>query len=165
MICINCSQPLKGINQKKFCSRSCAATHNNKVFQKRKAVLRKCRTCNNMIGGAKYGQRVHCFNCINDKKHYKGIPMELQTIGDVVRRAGSNRYDGIRMHARSLYKKELNNPRCESCGYNKHVELCHKRAISTFDKNALVAEVNHRDNIIILCPNCHWEFDHVRSTP
>jgi hypothetical protein len=26
--------------------------------------------------------------------------------------------------------------------------------------DATVAEVNADENIIVLCPNCHWEFDH-----
>ena len=159
MICLYCSQSLTSRNQKKFCSRSCAATYNNKVFRKRKAKLRKCRTCDTMIGGTKYGQRIHCFECINNKKHYKGTPLEIQTIEEVVRRAGSNRYDNIRVHARALYKKELSNPCCEQCGYTKHVELCHKRAISDFEKTTLVIEVNKRSNIMFLCPNCHWEYD------
>ena len=160
MTCLQRNQQLKGTNQKKFCCRSCAATYNNKVFRKRKPTLRKCITCDAMIGGAVYGQRLHCFQCIKDKKHYKGTPVEIQTIEQVVKRAGSNRYDNIRVHARALYKKELSNPCCERCGYTKHVELCHKQAISEFEKNTLIVEVNRRDNIMFLCPNCHWEFDH-----
>jgi hypothetical protein len=160
MTCTYCNQPLKGTNQKKFCSRSCAATYNNKVFRKRKAKLRKCRTCDAMIGGVKHGQRLHCFDCIKNCKHIKGKPMKTQTIEEIVKRAGSNRYDGIRTNARAIYKKELDNPCCEKCGYTKHVELCHKRAISEFEKTTLVVEVNKRDNIMFLCPNCHWEFDH-----
>ena len=143
-----------------FCSQSCAGQYNNKNLPKRKAKLRKCRACDVMIGGEEYGQRVHCFQCIKDKKHYKGTPVAIQTIEQVVKRAGSNRYDNIRVHARALYKKELNSLCCEKCGYDKHVELCHKQAISEFDKNTLVLEVNRRDNIMFLCPNCHWEYDH-----
>ena len=145
-----------------FCSQSCAGQYNNKNLPKRKAKLRKCRACDVMIGGEEYGQRVHCFECIKNKKHYKGRPTEMQTIEELTKRDGqqSNRYSQIRYHGRNLYKKELSSLCCEKCGYDKHVELCHKQAISEFDKNTLVLEVNRRDNIMFLCPNCHWEYDH-----
>lgn len=46
------------------------------------------------------------------------------------------------------------------CGYNKHVEVCHKQAIHTFSETATIGEVNAPENLLILCPNCHWEFDY-----
>jgi predicted HNH restriction endonuclease len=24
----------------------------------------------------------------------------------------------------------------------------------------MISEINKPENLIILCPNCHWEFDH-----
>ena len=50
-------------------------------------------------------------------------------------------------------------PSCAKCGYDKHVELCHIKDIANFDDDSLLSEVNSRNNIIQLCPNCHWEFD------
>lgn len=49
---------------------------------------------------------------------------------------------------------------CQSCGYTKHTELAHKKSIASFDENALLSVVNDPENIAVLCPNCHWEFDH-----
>lgn len=49
---------------------------------------------------------------------------------------------------------------CAVCGYTKHVELAHKRALQDFPDDALLSEVNARGNVIQLCPNCHWELDH-----
>lgn len=46
-----------------------------------------------------------------------------------------------------------------SCGYDKHVEVCHIKPISEYDLDIKVSEINHKSNIHILCPNCHWEFD------
>lgn len=57
------------------------------------------------------------------------------------------------------WNKELTTKSCQSCGYNKHVELAHLKAIADFDKHSLIKEVNAPDNILVLCPNCHWEFD------
>jgi len=49
---------------------------------------------------------------------------------------------------------------CQVCGYSKHVEVCHIKPISDFDNTTLISEINHESNLYILCPNCHWEFDH-----
>jgi predicted restriction endonuclease len=46
-----------------------------------------------------------------------------------------------------------------NCGYSKHVEACHIRRIADFPASATVGEINHADNMLVLCPNCHWEFD------
>lgn len=39
------------------------------------------------------------------------------------------------------------------------MEICHIKPISEFSDDTLIAIINHPDNIVILCPNCHWEFD------
>lgn len=49
---------------------------------------------------------------------------------------------------------------CEVCGYDKHFELCHIKSVSSFDNNTPIKVVNNLNNLIALCPNCHWEFDH-----
>ena len=33
-------------------------------------------------------------------------------------------------------------------------------AVSDFDDSALISEINSKDNLIALCPNHHWEYDH-----
>ena len=57
------------------------------------------------------------------------------------------------------WNKELTKRPCQNCGYNKHVELAHIKAVSTFPNEALLSEINGPSNVIPLCPNCHWEFD------
>lgn len=160
-VCRQCNKQLTGTWNKKFCGRSCAATYNNKAHPKRSREKKdwpKCRTCENKV---KSRSGVFCQHCLDNKKHYHGAgPIEFQTIEVATRRTGSNRYDIIRYHARNLYKKILLNPLCEKCGYTKHVEICHIKAVSTFPKETLVSEVNSRNNILFLCPNCHWEHDH-----
>ena len=49
--------------------------------------------------------------------------------------------------------------KCEKCGYDKHFEICHKKAISSFPDDALISVVNDLNNLVSLCPNCHWELD------
>jgi predicted restriction endonuclease len=71
-----------------------------------------------------------------------------------------HRFQIIRNHARR--KAELFNweKKCKVCGYTKHVHLCHLKAIHTFSDTALLAEINHHENIVYLCPTHHWEQEH-----
>jgi hypothetical protein len=157
MDCLNCNKALKSKFVKKYCSRRCAAIINNKAKPKRvKKERPKCRECNNRVDH--FGV-VYCRECISNRKHFHGIPADLQTIEQASKRGGANKYDLIRSHARRKYRKELEGS-CEKCNYNKHVELCHINAISSFPKDTLVEVVNRRDNVMFLCPNCHWELDH-----
>jgi hypothetical protein len=48
---------------------------------------------------------------------------------------------------------------CQGCNYSKHVELCHIKPITSFDENTELGVVNDPENILVLCRNCHWEFD------
>ena len=76
-----------------------------------------------------------------------------------------NRYVRIRTNAQGLYRKYSLPLVCAHCGYDKHVEICHIKAIKDFDDSALISEINSKENLIALCPNCHWEFDHHLLSP
>jgi hypothetical protein len=161
MNCSNCNNLLEGRYNKKFCSRKCSASYNNRLKPKRKRRERpKCKTCNERVDH--FGV-VHCRGCIENGKHIHGLgPILNQTIEMTTRRSGANRYDIIRNHAKlTLYKNDPRQLRCEKCGYDKHTELCHIKPIASFPKDTLISVVNHRDNITFLCPNCHWEVDHI----
>lgn len=69
----------------------------------------------------------------------------------------SSAYALIRTRARAVMSGK---PRiCSECGYSKHVEVAHIKAISSFSPDTLVSVVNDETNLKFLCPNCHWEFD------
>lgn len=48
---------------------------------------------------------------------------------------------------------------CAACGYDTHVEVCHIKPISSYEPETAVADINHPENLIYLCPNHHWELD------
>jgi hypothetical protein len=50
--------------------------------------------------------------------------------------------------------------RCAVCGYSKTVQVCHRSGIGESDSSALIAEINDPRNLVLLCPNHHWEMDH-----
>lgn len=61
------------------------------------------------------------------------------------------------------WNKHLLDPltaRCQHCSYDKHVELAHLKAVASFPKETKLKHINHPDNVLVLCRNCHWEYDH-----
>ena len=93
------------------------------------------------------------------KRYGYKLPSEIR-IKDLVKRKGASRYDIVRQWARRDALKDVTSPCCTTCGYNKHVEVAHRKSISSFGEDALLFEVNSKKNLLLLCPNCHWEFDH-----
>lgn len=72
-------------------------------------------------------------------------------------------FDKVRQLNRVWNKDLAINPKtakCQVCSYCKHVDLAHVQAVCSFDKKTtLIKEINHPDNLFVLCKNCHWEFD------
>ena len=66
----------------------------------------------------------------------------------------------IQKLARTTFFNNNKSPKCHICGYDKHVEVAHIKAVSEFDDTATVNEINSVNNLIGLCPNHHWEYDH-----
>jgi 5-methylcytosine-specific restriction endonuclease McrA len=58
------------------------------------------------------------------------------------------------------WNSSLQKQPCQKCGYSLHVEFCHIQPITAFPEETELAVINDPSNIIVLCRNCHWEFDH-----
>ena len=137
-----------------FCSKSCAATFNNKKKPKRKKT-KKCRDCNNLV----CSNLSFCNDCIQDGKHLKTGFRTNKTIAYYIgKKNDANRYSQIREDARRTTKDRPK--KCVVCGYDKHTEVCHIKEIKKFDPNTLLSVVNDPNNLILLCRNHHWEMDH-----
>lgn len=141
-ICNYCGKTTKNA---KYCSKSCSASANNKTAVRRKPEG-KCRSCATPIKT----RFTWCEKC----KPKGPIDMTLkEAIYD--RHHRSSAYALIRSRARSVVKPKP----CYNCGYEKHTEVCHIKAISDFDENTKLSVINDPSNLVRLCPNCHWEFD------
>lgn len=69
----------------------------------------------------------------------------------------ANRFNHIRNSAKKLMK---DCPRvCENCEYDIYVEVCHVKSICDFPECSTIKEINNPENLILLCRNCHTEFD------
>lgn len=146
--CINCQQET---TNPKFCCRSCAVSFTNKSNSKRK-LNNKCIKCSKLIRS----NRTYCVDCFPTTINN----WEKITINEIQAVAKYQVSAYIRNIARVIYKKSDKPKCCCHCGYNKHYEVCHIKAINSFPKNTLVTTVNNLNNLIGLCPNCHWELDH-----
>jgi 5-methylcytosine-specific restriction endonuclease McrA len=152
--CLNCDKEFEKSNTEvkripnHYCSKSCSASMNNKKYPKR-TKTKKCKRCDALI----LSNRTYCdkhknqiidytlSECIYDK-HHKSSAFAL-----------------VRSRARSL-AKSLGWNSCCKCGYDKHVEIAHIKPISEFPDDTKLSIINNPNNLMPLCPNCHWEFDH-----
>jgi hypothetical protein len=150
--CLNCKKKFEkrkcdaARSPNHYCSRSCAAiSHNKNPNRNTKKKTKKCKICGELI----YSSRQKCPICIENF-----IPPDYtlkEAIYDQHHR--SSAFALVRSRARNV-AKQLGLNQCSHCGYDKHVEIAHIKAIKDFSLNT------HPTNIIALCPNCHWEFDH-----
>ena len=58
-----------------------------------------------------------------------------------------------------IYQNSNKPKQCICCNYDKHYEVAHIKAVSDFNDDTLISEINDIDNLIALCPNHHWEYD------
>lgn len=163
--CLNCNKQFNKwpAQIKKFpnnyCSCSCAASCNNKGMQRHKPKIKTCLLCGkNYTNNKNHRSKLHCENC-KIVNHYK-----LKTIGEYRNKdTYKNMHPSwIHTHIRNFNKtwnKNLRKLPCQVCGYTNHVELAHIKGVAQFNDDALLSVVNSPDNILVLCPNHHWEFD------
>lgn len=132
--------------KKLYCDRDCYA----KGVTGKLGPSKRCSCGNRKHNRAK--QCIKCFSLKNDIG-YRSLKEHK-----IITKTYSNYRIQIAKNARTVFKK-LNNTCCKNCGYKHHIDACHIKAVADFDENSLIKEVNDPNNLIALCPNCHWEFD------
>lgn len=150
--CFNCNAKIlktnaevkKSKTNRFFCNSSCAASYNNKCTPKRI----KERICN------KCEEFVH--SDLLCKNHYNEYMNQVDTNKASLKENSSP--SRIRSFNRT-WNQDLILQGCLKCNYSRHVELAHIKAIKDFNSQATLGEINNKNNVIPLCPTCHWEFD------
>lgn len=131
-------QKCSEVRKKVFCGNSCSATFNNKLREKKEKKIKlkkEKKPIFDYLSGVK-------------KKEFfeiKGIYYKFRAV--------------IRRHAHYIYHQNGGEKKCKICGYDKHVEVCHIKSVSSFNDNDLITDINSFNNLVGLCPNHHWEFD------
>lgn len=175
------------VKSKKFCNRSCSATYNNQVTLKdrMKSIAESCSDEEFLVAYNASDNYVQLgmaigYTFVNSdvsKKLKRRIsqlgleeyescirnPIEGLTKGELVRSRTNwqSWRSSIQKGARAIYRNSSKPKSCAVCGYDKTYEVAHIRSVSDFSDDALISEINHMDNLIALCPNHHWEFDHI----
>ena len=75
------------------------------------------------------------------------------------RKSWQSARSSIQKGARKIYFYNNQHPKCAICGYTKHVEVAHIKAVSEFSNETPISIINSITNLIGLCPNHHWEYD------
>lgn len=156
--CLCCGKSFKiKWGDQRFCSQSCGAT----VTNQKRVVQKACKEC----GEPHKRHSDYCSLACRRLAWQKAKLLQWESLayeGDY--RAAT--FNKIRYWARTLYLEVYELPRaCAICGYSKHIQVAHVRAISSFPPTATLAEVNAPLNLVALCPNHHWEFDHNTLEP
>ena len=154
--CKNCDNIVK--NEKhNYCSRSCSTSVNNRKRTKKKYY---CKKCNKLLANSykdleKDGRKTVCDDCNPNKIDWSKITLEkLKST-----RTLNCYHTRLRSHSRNVYLLSDKPKHCINCNYTNYYEVCHIKNIKDFDKSTPVSIVNHIDNLVALCPNCHWDFD------
>lgn len=176
--CKNCNKEFnKSLSEIKatrnnFCSRSCAATYNNKGVQRNPPKKLICKQCKSEYTySRKNNTYTFCTTCFSELETIRGTGLYLiseqlkqLTIGEYRNKESvkGKHPSWIHSHIRNFcrsWNKGLTLNGCQVCGYKIHTEMCHIKAISEFEDTTKLYEINSPENILILCPNHHWEFD------
>ena len=154
MNCLNCDTNIDSLPRskgRKFCSRSCSCTYNNRLMPKRPPTG-NCKACQTPI-------RVHSTWCEECKVNLAETRNDLR-LRDWKLLYDLNQYHAkLRGHARSVFRLSGKPKSCAVCSYDLHVDICHLKEVKDFDLDSKVSEVNDICNLVALCKNHHWELD------
>lgn len=170
VICLQCHKEFdKKPNQVRktpnhFCSRQCSGKYNTTGHTRHNPKIRTCKKCQGKYSTVGKHRSLHfCQKCAVKTCNKAEVTKSLTIAYFFSRPSVKDKHPSWRAsHIRLLnreWNKNLRKLPCASCGYDKYVELAHRKAVSSFPLTATLGEVNSANNAIQLCPNCHWEFD------
>lgn len=180
-ICQECQNPFDDSKdkRKKFCNLSCAAKFNNRHYPKdfpgpknpkrkvkSKEPVGKCENCFNEISYNKEQGRnrwiyiKYCENCDTKVKRRAAKILNLTKGSIFTSRSWQAARSLIQSNARKIFKIANPTMKCLICNYTNHVEVAHIKSVSSFPGDTKISEINNINNLIGLCPNHHWEYDH-----
>jgi len=152
--CLFCGTPT---HNPKFCGHKCSHSHKLANGQiKFKQRTKKCKKCEALI----LSVWTYCRNCKPVKTKY--IPDITLKEATYELHHKSSAFALVRSRARIVAKTHNLNT-CKHCGYSRHVEIAHIKPIASYPEDTMLSEINDISNLIPLCPNCHWEFDHPKE--
>jgi predicted restriction endonuclease len=137
------NQKVSEIRKKSFCGSSCSASFNNSKREKKEKNKKEKNV---------RPEKFSYLEGVTKKEFFekKRVYYKFRAI--------------IRKHAQYVYEKHKGEKTCKICGYDKCIQVCHIKSVSSFNDEDLITDINSNNNLIGLCPNHHWEFDHEQIT-
>lgn len=162
--CLNCGKEiiaqkgvrLRDVKRKKFCNLSCSAIHNNTGRVRSQKPDQFC-SCGKQI--SKRSSTGLCRSCALNLLE-RSIENQTKTSLADRRNYYNSWRSSISRHAVRVFDASGLDKKCAICGYETRVDICHVKPVAMFCENALITEINDLSNLVPLCPNHHWEFDH-----
>lgn len=171
-ICQSCGQEFEPQRNTKglYCSRSCSAKVNGSKYPKR-TLTNVCgyNQCTTLI----YRNQRRCAEHKGLRVYKNGVDVRTHglyteqahdlTLAEARKKLGYPTTDEfakfLRSHARRWAMVNLPHVSCHSCDYDKTTELAHIKPLKHFKDSDLIRHTIE-NNLVRLCPNHHWEFDH-----
>lgn len=152
--------------KRNFCSRSCSGKFNSTGIARNPPIERVCKLCSSTFKASKLeGHRStkYCKQCFVPRPS-EGVfrSMTLREYRDIYAKKYQHPSwtNAALRQCNRLWNIELTVLPCRYCGYSKHVELAHVKAIKDFSESTTLEEINAKTNVVQLCRNHHWELDH-----
>ena len=143
MKCLQCNENLTTrTTTRKFCSRSCSASYNNKVSPKKKRVVKACINCNKktyFVKGTKCGK--YCSNKCQQEYQFNTITVPRIELGNCKDNCTLRRYLSL-----------VRGYKCECCELVEWKEKSISLHVDHINGNS---DNNLPSNLRLLCPNCH----------
>ena len=166
IIQVSHNQRVADVRKKRFCNQSCSAAHTNKTNPKRIAAkISVCQMCGTDVQNKRatkgaHMKRKYCDTCVV-KSRTRGRSTTEQTKQQLFssRANWQSARSAICGNARAVVLQSGQPLVCQACGYSNHVEVCHKIPVSDFPADTSISVINALSNLVLLCPNHHWEFD------
>lgn len=161
MNCIRCNEITQN---SKFCSKSCAATYNNRKYPKRK-LSKSCKSCDTKIPY----NRKFCDVCLCVSKYRCAKHMVFKKLYKSGKRKCikcNSEYQSENRRNKILKLKKMAGGQCQICNYSKSTYGLHFHHLDPTEKEFNIGHGNNRSfkrmqneaaKCILLCANCHAE--------
>jgi hypothetical protein len=161
--CAHCGGPIplppsgvpREARKKKFCNSTCSALATSHSPRRRRGPPRTACACGS-FDSVRHGR---CRAC---RRQPKTDVLFTMTKGELFSRSATwqSARSAIQRHARKIYLDSGAPTVCIVCGYARHIEVAHRKAVSAFKANVTIDEINRIENLMALCRNHHWEQEH-----
>jgi hypothetical protein len=153
IMCKYCKNPIpvldgekvSTVRRKTFCNRTCKTSYSNHI----RALHNQYKRSSDRLPLDIY------LNTISVSNKTKRDLFSTRTNWQSARSA-------IQKHARNIYLTSATHTHCcrIGCMYEAHIDVAHIKPVSEFSDDSLISNINDKFNLMGLCKNHHWEFDH-----